>query len=281
MTCRLLHYNHLHDMVETFIDFPDSSDDNLDDKILQYITKNYALENNRYDILQAINTGNTIISFIILDKQTNETYRFVKNRFHRQLTVHIFTDYNIMRYPESDFWTCYGAHILRQYNKCFIEYGYKEIEHYGELFFNDYGIHHELMATILKKAIPKTRYIEEKGMWLNFDEFLLQNNTKIRNVIEECSIEDIEFLLFKGIIELEQYNIYHQYYHNLHSVISEYLISYIGPKHFRVFSYETDIEGKNTAIDYIIDDNNMIIIEHLTTNIIGTPIWSKFINRIL
>ena len=277
-------------MVDTFINFPDASDENLDDKILQYITENYALykidsssneTKKRFNILKATNTGNTIISFIILDNMTNETYRFVKNRFQNQLTVHIFTDYNTNIYPESDFWTCYGAHILRQYNKCFIEYGYKDIEHYGELFFNDYDIHHELMATILKKAIPKTRYIEEKGMWLNFDELLLQKNTKIRNISDECSDEDKEFILFKGIIELEQYNLYHQYYNNLNSVISEYLISYMGSKHFRVFSFETDIDNKNTAIDYMIDDNNMIIIEHLTTNTLGMPIWTKFIDKML
>jgi hypothetical protein len=276
-------------MVETFINFPYTSDDYFDDKILQYITTNYALHKpdsnsndtkRRYDILQAINTGNTIISFIILDNMTNETYRFVKNRFHKQLTVHIFTDYKTMRYPQSDFWTCYGVYILRQYNICYIEYGYKDIEYYGDLFFNDYGIHHELMDIILKKAIPKIRYIEEKEMWINFDEILLEKNTKIMNIASECSDEDKEFLLFKSIIELEQYKEYNNNYIS-ECVISEYLISYIGPKHFRVFSYDTDIDGNNAVIDYLIDDNNMIIIEHLTTNIIGIPIWNKFIDKML
>lgn len=187
---------------------------------------------------------------------------------------------NLICNSNNEFWTQCGFTVCNyqmiQNSSSIIKYGSIGQNIYNQFFFNNYGLHHELVADILEDAVAPRHYVEEKGLWINMDDFhnLYDNPGKINiyGDIKLCNQDDINFLVFKALVALVNDTEY--------DLFAYEQITCITDGHFRVCDpYDYDDDDNNhilTACDYIVHDNNITVIYTKTENIGNIIIWKKY-----
>lgn len=157
----------------------------------------------------------------------------------------------------TDFWKCCGFTAMQLAGNPIVQTAYKGYEMYASLFFNNYDIHHDLIAFILKDVVEKRNYVEENGTWIDMDEFTDRSTYNVKIHGRKCNKDDVHFLVFTALVAdaLTRHN----------TVISLENITCVAEGHFR--------DNRN---DYIITDD-IIEIKPIDTHIKGSiNLWLHY-----
>ena len=213
--------------------------------------------------------------------------KFVINRKYCTLTAkrmksskHIMTDD-----AHIDFWTTCGPSLclvkMQQTGNTIVKSGYIGGDIYTEMFFNAYGVHHEIMSEILQRVVVKRKYVEENGLWIDIQEIYdlyydEEFQVDIHGDWKNKTAEDMNFLVFKVLVAI----ILETHY----SVIAYEYITCVSEGHFRIsypFDYEDIESGLLRVCDYIIKDNILLIIPTVAESFGSILIWRKYGPKLL
>ena len=250
-----------------------SADNDLcfDMQVIEWVLENF-VTSDEFAIIDACHTGSSPISFTILNKRTNKKYMLLKIRSDNKLVicerdeVPPLTIYN-------DFWTAYGSFILQNQGVELVHYGYIGGDNYAELFYNNYGLCNDIIASILQDydIVCKRNYIQEKNMWIDFDEIWTKNEIEIHGVSEQSDLMDISFLVFKAILARNSDDT---------EFISQLDYNNEVPMQYRVGDpYNQYDDGFFYVRDYTIVGDKVTVQINYVDNL-GAPVWDKFIDRL-
>lgn len=226
--------------------------------------------------LYVMHNGNNLISVFI--KSQDYTYEVKINLREFVIVATMLTKPTIFRTddPNIDFWTICGptAVFQKMTNTAIVNYGYIGGETYTELFFNEYGIHHDIIADILRDVVVKRKYVEQNGIWMDMEELFDLTydepcDIDIYGTTKTCSQDDLCFLVFQALVALILE------YH--HGVIAYEYITCVAPGHFRVGDpMDYDKNEMLTVCDYIIENNKLLVRPTLVKDIGDMIVWRQY-----
>jgi len=262
--------------------FPESGDNDLcfEMNIVFWVFETFH-NNPEFYIVEALHTGNSPVSFKIVDKTTETWFTLVSSRMNHTLTVYKSkkTKKTNNIYVDCDFLSVYGSFIIQNLGINFVNYGYIDNERYADLFYNNHGLSNDIVAHILQKVIQKRNYVTVKNIWIDLDECAQNSEITINNVTDDTTDYDISLLVFKALVTIntDDYIITEQF-------ISQMDYNNDVPFHYRVGNvYEEDYDGKFTVKDYIIKrqkNDVKVCVESQHSDLFGEPVWNKFVHEI-